>query len=441
MHSLPLDISLYFSMFFAFNTEILIAMFLLTSDKKGFRTGFFWKIPLALVLSYGASVGVLFLGHYIEWNVWTNVLLYTIIFVVDCACYLMVYKVKWKNALLLCMVAYTMQHMTYQVSNLVLDTGLSAKINTALPDQASLIYNIILVCVRILCYVGLYFALVRLYIKNCRYIFNTLSVIALAIYVYAIVVVANAFAAQNIPWWNYWFKGVISSVILASCILFDILIVGGFKFVEKKEEATAMQRTMEAQLKQYEMTEQNIAFINMKCHDLRKEIRHLKEHRDNVSLQELNSIEESLRLYDTGIRTGVASLDILIQDKQVYCTSHGIEFTALIDGNAFSSMPPSDVYFLMVNIIDNAIEAVENIPDTEKRIISMTVRRQNGLVQIEELNYFNGPCDVQSDGTILSHKGEGHGFGTKSISYIIKKHHGQIRHEIEGDRFGLKIVL
>ena len=47
----------------------------------------------------------------------------------------------------------------------------------------------------------------------------------------------------------------------------------------------------------------------------------LKQKKNEITDEDLDQIEEALRLYDVGVKTGNQSLDVLIQDKMLYCKS------------------------------------------------------------------------------------------------------------------------
>ena len=106
-------------------------------------------------------------------------------------------------------------------------------------------------------------------------------------------------------------------------------------------------------------------------------------------------------------------------------------------------MDASDAYFLLINIIDNAIEAVEHIDDKEKRAISLTASQKQGILVIEETNYFVGDIKFNNDGSIKTTKSNSkyHGYGTKSIAYIAKKYDGNVTYDVKDGIFVLRVVL
>ena len=254
--------------------------------------------------------------------------------------------------------------------------------------------------------------------------------------------VVNVFVSQRI-WWDPTMRGILAGSLIIFCIIFDTLVVDGFRVMEHRQETTIIKATLNSKIRQQEMMENNINFINMKCHDLRKELRRLKEQKGNLTDEDFCLLEESLNFYDSSVKTGNVNIDALIQDKLIYCNSVGIEFTALVDGEAFKDMASSDVYFLLVNIIDNAIEAAEAFDKKDKRVISLTASKKHGVLLIEETNYYQGEISFNHDGSIKTTKDNKkyHGYGTKSIAYIVKKYDGKMEFETKDNIFKLKIAI
>ena len=458
---MPLDTLL--TMFISFTVEFIVAGVMLMKHRLTFRFKPYIAIPVGLLIaSSGAIVNIIALHNFVkleQWNQWLNIAVYTIPVFTIFGGFIFAYKISPLNLMLLLSVAYTFQHMAYQLGTIVLDTGLNGKIFGALYNEAepieaiiqkyNIIYNCILYSVKSLAFVGFYFGIARYYVKYSKYILSKVFIIVLGIVVYLVVNVANVFIVQglnqawSVPNVNA-LKGILAGTLIFFCILFDVLVVGGFRIVEHRQETTIIKATLNSKIRQQEMMENNINFINMKCHDLRKELRRLKAKKGELTDEDFCLLEESLNFYDSSVKTGNVNIDALIQDKLIYCNSVGIEFTSLVDGDAFKEMASSDVYFLLTNIIDNAIEATEAIQEKEHRVISLTASRKHGMLMIEETNYYHGELEFNGDGSIKTTKEENkkyHGFGTKSIAYIVKKYNGTMDYETKDGIFRLKIAM
>ena len=462
-----MDLNTLSTMFLSFTIEMLIGGVMLIKHPLRFRFKPYISIPVGLLIAFGSAVAVI-LGLYFlikpeQWNITVNVLAYTVPVIGLFFAFFFAYKINIPQLILMLSVAYTFQSMAYQYTVIAFETGVQVVLFNNFGAEwfgkyYSLIYNIGTYFIKISIFVGCYFLIARTYVKYSRYIIKTLNIIIMGVIVYSVINVANAYISQNvsaIAGYNFetnklifntnfaWLRGVLAGTLIIFCILFDTLVVGGFRVVEHRQETTIIKATLESKVRQQEMMENNINFINMKCHDLRKELRRLKSQNGHLNDEDFSLLEESLNFFDSSVKTGNVNIDALIQDKLIYCHSLGIEFTTLVDGDAFKDMASSDVYFLLVNIIDNAIEAVEHVQDKDKRAISLTASRKQGMLFIEETNYYSGKLEFNDDGSIKTTKTDSkyHGYGTKSIAYIVKKHEGRVEYEVEDDIFKLKIVI
>lgn len=82
----------------------------------------------------------------------------------------------------------------------------------------------------------------------------------------------------------------------------------------------------------------------------------------------------------------------------------------------------NDIAILFANVLDNAVNASVSQPE-ENRTIKINSRyEQNQLVILVE-NYFAGEVSFDNKGIPISNK-DGHGFGMKSILYVVNKYNG-----------------
>lgn len=449
-----MDLNTLLTMFLSFTIEMLISSVMLIKHRLRFRFKPYFAIPVGLLIAFGfAFISILGLYFFVkpeQWNEIINIVVYVIPLFGLFGAVWFAYKIKIPQIVLLISVAYTFQHMAYQWSTLLVDILFNTSLYNGMGQEAyinnqqtiSLISSILTYVVRAGILVASYFLVARPYVKYSKYILKTKNIIVLGVLVFLVCNVANTYVVQHI-WWDTTMRGILAGTLIIFCIIFDTLVVGGFVVMEHRQETMIIKATLQSKVRQQEMMEKNITFINMKCHDLRKELRRLKEKNGNLTDEDFCLLEESLNFYDSSVKTGNVNIDALIQDKLIYCNSIGIQFTALVDGDAFKEIDAPDVYFLLVNIIDNAIEATENIEEKEHRVISLTASTKQGVLFIEETNYFNGEIKFNNDGSLKTTKPNAkyHGYGTKSIAYIVKKYDGKVEYEIKDQIFKLKIVI
>lgn len=209
-----------------------------------------------------------------------------------------------------------------------------------------------------------------------------------------------------------------------------------------KTELEIVSNMLQKEKRQYENSRHNIAIINQKCHDLKHQLRTLRHQSGEVDRSVLKEIEQAVDIYDTSTQTGNAALDVILTEKKLLCESKGITLTCIADGSGLEHVSPPDIYALFGNILDNAIEAVSQLHDTDARGISLSVRCIAGMTVIHAENRYQGLLTLQ-DGLPPTQKTDTayHGFGMKSIRMIAEKYGGQAVVSLKDQIFSLNVTL
>lgn len=213
--------------------------------------------------------------------------------------------------------------------------------------------------------------------------------------------------------------------------------------LELQRELDGINNVWKQQKHQYEVTEKIIDSINRKCHDLKHQIKALRQMTDEEEKQAFfNEIENDIMIYDTALRTGNKALDIVLMDKGLFCKNHKIQWSCMADGSRLDFMKLEDIYAIFGNALDNAISAVLSLKDEEKRIISLKIITQKNIMVIQIQNYFDAKLHFEG-GLPLTTKSEPqeHGFGMKSIRYTAEKYNGTITVRAEEQIFNLQILI
>lgn len=209
----------------------------------------------------------------------------------------------------------------------------------------------------------------------------------------------------------------------------------------RSQSELALQRQMWSLHKtQYEMSKESIDIINRKCHDLKHQVAALKHIHDPGHREEvIDSLQSAVMIYDAALETGNEILDTVLTEKSLICTQHEIALSCIADGKQLAFMDPVDLYTLVGNALDNAIEAVLPLPPAE-RIIRLRVQERAGLIFLQIENPYAGTMEMQ-DGLPLTHKADkqNHGFGLKSIQDVGKRYHGLLNLKTEDRLFILRL--
>ncbi len=189
-------------------------------------------------------------------------------------------------------------------------------------------------------------------------------------------------------------------------------------------------------------SKKNIEMINMKTHDLKHQIDALRDMEADNRNERLDEIEKEINFYDNVAHTSNEVINVVVTKKSLYCQKHGIKINYYLDDGDISFIDDVDLYTMLGNIIDNAIEALLKVSDKEKRIIYFKVLRKNDFLSITEENYASQKLVFQNGFPITSKEDKAyHGIGLKSIDFLAKKYHGNMTMECQGDMFRLCILI
>lgn len=221
-----------------------------------------------------------------------------------------------------------------------------------------------------------------------------------------------------------------------------------FKKSAMRQELAVMNMLWKKEQEQYELSRENIAIINQKCHDLKHQIRAIRY----MSREEIDAyieeIEESVEIYESMVKSGNEVLDTILTEKSLYCRERGITVSCVADGRQMGFINTIDLYAMLGNALDNAIEAVEKFNTREKRQIDVMIYREKQFLVINIVNPIKGKLvfdeelmyDADLPQTTKSDRFH-HGFGLMSIRYMVKKYDGFLSLNEEDGCFSLKILI
>ena len=233
-------------------------------------------------------------------------------------------------------------------------------------------------------------------------------------------------------------------VYLTQLLLIVILYLQSelFKKSAMRQELAVMNMLWKKEQEQYELSRENIAFINQKCHDLKHQIRAIR----NMSKEEIDAylgeMEDSIKIYESIVKSGNEVLDTILTEKSLYCKEREITVSCVADGSQMGFINTIDLYAILGNALDNAIEAVEKFKHEEKRQIDVLIYRQQQFLVMNIINPTKEKL-VYEENLPRTTKAERyhHGFGLKSIQYMVKKYDGFLNISEEDGCFSLKILI
>lgn len=182
----------------------------------------------------------------------------------------------------------------------------------------------------------------------------------------------------------------ILSVLLS--LLAMVVSMCQMRQAESKKKAQIATQLLHAERSRYALEKETVDAINIRCHDIKHQIAALGGVGRERELQEIERLV--------------------------------------------------DIYALFGNILDNAIEAVEQLDDQEKRLISLAVHAKDHFLHVSQENYYSGEL-VMERGLPMTTKQDKrfHGFGMQSIRMLTEKYGGDLRLRAGGGMYRLSILF
>lgn len=262
-----------------------------------------------------------------------------------------------------------------------------------------------------------------------------------AILVFEIIqMLSYAPALRSIDTYNQDWKFLYLSQMI--CIVILYLQNELFKKSDMKQELQLMNLLWKMEQEQYHLTKENIALINQKSHDLKHQIKALRKASKEEYDKYLDEMEDSVRIYEAIVKTGNDVLDTILTEKSLYCKDKEIQVSCVAEGKQMDFVNTIDLYAILGNALDNAIEAVEKFEEREKRQIDVLIYRKQNFLVINIMNPIPERLVYEEELPVTT-KGDRkfHGFGLRSIQYLVRKYDGVVNISEEDGCFSLKILM
>jgi len=410
---------------FLFPIELLLAALIYVRSRQR-QTGASFKITT------GAAVYLLLaaVSHYLP-----NFLQFAAVYGLTVVLELWCMQVKPISAIFDITCAYATQHLAYQLANIAASFwGLNSILQTA-PLQLPFLAAVYLAAAKLIAPVLQ--DMEELVLDKVR----PTAVMVLMLFVATVLSSLSYLCTQR---GEIQAMYMITCLYAALCCVFILWVQLDIRRQLLLRRELDFQRQIWLQSKQqYQMSRENIDLINQKCHDLKKQIKVLREYCNKAQQEDfVENIGRSISIYDSSVRTGNEVIDTLLTEKSLVCSQHQIALSFVADGESVAFMDPIDLYTVLSNILDNAIESVIRLPDPEQRIVTLRIFQRAGVAFIQEENCYIGEL-VMADGLPVTTKADQdyHGYGIKSIRAVVEKYKGLLRISTKGQRFELHISL
>ena len=430
-----------------FVLEILIAMnlFSLKLNKKN-------HFVLRMVISVFVTIliSVLFpLFDEFSYTWWYSSIMFLLLFIICVISMFFIYDASWQKIFFISITSYTIQHLSHELYNI-----LSLAFNMSGDSKFDVygaeivfwfapVFQFIVSIAAFLVVFGIAFVLLNKRINNYENIkVNSSIILLISALILFTDIIFNSFVIYIDEGFNktYAYTICLYNILCCFMVLFIQFSVMNTKKVENELKVTSQLLTTAEE--RYKENKENINLINMKCHDLKHQIREYGK-KGNINQSSIEDLENMINIYDSNVKTGNESLDLILTEKSLLCQKKKIKLTCLADCSKLDFIGDTDLYSLFGNALDNAIEAVIKIKDKEKRNINLIVRNVGNYISILVENYFDEELNFGENGLPMTTKKDtlNHGYGIKSIQYIVEKYNGRLTISHKDDMFSLYILF
>lgn len=208
------------------------------------------------------------------------------------------------------------------------------------------------------------------------------------------------------------------------------------------QEKEIIEQLLYERKRQYELSKENIDVINSKCHDLKHQIKALEQVDEGERSAYIKELEEAIEIYDSVLNTGNEVVDTILSEKSLNCEKRNIRLSCICDASHLDFMSTLDIYALLGNALDNAIETVSKYKDVNKRVISLSIKAVGDFLSIQTENYCQGEVTFENGLPVTIKRNKAyHGYGMKSMRHIAEKYGGSLVCGAKNNSFTLQILL
>lgn len=211
----------------------------------------------------------------------------------------------------------------------------------------------------------------------------------------------------------------------------NVLILYFIGHIMKKEseiqKAYLMQEKLQNQLELYQNMQENDMRRRRYLHDYKNQLGCIQGMLEAGRMQEalvyIKELNGNIRKGEDHVDTKHLVVNTVLNQKYLYAQERGITMVMAVNDLSSLSMSREDIVTLLVNLLDNAIEACEKLD--ENKIIRFKMILEEGGLTVSVRNPVREPVVVKGK-VIATTKGEKdrHGLGFLNIQSVIEKNQG-----------------
>ena len=228
-------------------------------------------------------------------------------------------------------------------------------------------------------------------------------------------------------------------------LILDVVDVVALLLLDHLEQSAVNREKLVAAAERARVQDENIQALSQAyagqrkmTHDYRAQLSTLSELLEDGDLENAKAYLSEMRTRQSErvllVNTHNAAIDAVLNQKGYAGRRQGIDIRFRVNDLSALELPRVDVTIVLANLIDNAMEACSQMPQTE-RWVSVQILYGHKMLSISIVNP-SRPVQIIG-GQIATTKPDPllHGFGLRNVEDILEKYHAEYTFSFEDGRF------
>lgn len=291
----------------------------------------------------------------------------------------------------------------------------------------------------------LYLFIYQMFIIITKRITGTKTLFVYQIVLFIICMISNVLIFMNNQTMLKEAREILYIPILVISVLYVIVSELLISFVHRQElqELLKIQDIKnKALLQQYTSLKEKYEDISILKHDIKNHLQTIsilnEQKKYNIIEDYLKKYLESIQEYSLYFHSSHSMFEIVINEKYSEAKKLNINFEIEYEDIDFRFIEDMDIVSIFANVLDNAIEANEDISKNRYVYIKVTNNSNYCVFQIENPYY---ELLYNSNYILKSTKRNHDGLGITSIRKAVEKYNGMVTYKTQNDTFKLTIMI
>lgn len=178
-------------------------------------------------------------------------------------------------------------------------------------------------------------------------------------------------------------------------------------------------------------------------HDLKHQLTALQGVQDEQRKTEMvSSMLQHISAYEQVVESGNELVDALLARRVRAAREQGVQVELLLEACDYSFIEDADLCAIFGNAVDNAVEAVQRLPEGQPRTVTLKSAVMQGVWVLKVTNPYAQLPPRSGSGFVTSKAQKaGHGIGLRSIRYCSERYGGQVEIQTENHCFALRVMI